>query len=60
MLLNVASDQGLHCLPFIQKFSHIYRWLNRLAKEKYKVKSKGCEYLYIRVNTIPQIYPDPM
>ena len=43
---NAASDQSLHCLPLIQQLythSQVVKWT--IVKEKYKVKSKRCEYL---------------
>ena len=42
---NAASDQGLHCLQIIQ---YIYTHSQTLSRfvEKYKVKSKGENYLW--------------
>ena len=42
---NAASDLGLHCLPLIQQLYTRSQVTNVLVEEKYKVKSKSCEYL---------------
>ena len=40
---------------FFSNFIHIHCYLNDLVEEKYKVKSKGCEYSH-KVNTVDSRY----
>ena len=50
ILLNVASDQGLHCLPYKPKFVCFFWRINRLPNEY--VQILGALYLpYIHIQT---------